>query len=110
MDGIVKKAAQPGSTTTQPQPKRRNLMRRIIFVLGLMLSAAGMAQAQSPDPPKVETFAGGGLMRGGATSGNTLYGGLQFEGNYHFCKHLGAVGDLSWARCSLFGPGISQSP
>jgi len=83
-------------------------MRKIIFVLGLMLSAAGMAQAQSLDPPKVETFAGGGLMRDGATSGNTLYGGLQFEGNYNFRQHLGAVADLSWEHRSLFGTGISQ--
>src|SRR5260370_8253746 len=108
MDGIEERAAQPGSTTTHPQPKRRNLMRKIIFVFGLMLSAAGLAQAQSLDPPKVETFAGGGLMRDGATSGNTLYGGLQFEGNYNFRKHLGAVGDLSWEHRSLFGTGISQ--
>jgi hypothetical protein len=100
-------------------------MRKIVFLLGLVLSAAGLAhaqltdavaaetssggrQAKASDQPALEVFAGAGIMRDGATSGNTLYGGLQFEGSYNFLEHLGATADLSWEHRSIAGVGISQ--
>lgn len=84
-------------------------MRKIAWVLGLLLSAAGLAQAQTHDQPSVEVFGGPSVMRNGATAPSfSLYGGWQAEGSYNFGAHAGATADFGGQYRSISGQRISQ--
>jgi opacity protein-like surface antigen len=84
-------------------------MKRIFWLLGLALSLAGTAQAQTDKYPSVEIFGGPSVMRNGATAPSfSLYGGWQAQGSFNFGPHLGFTTDFAGQYRSISGTRVSQ--
>jgi len=84
-------------------------MRKIGWLLGLALCAAGTAQAQSTQSPATELFVGPSLMRNGFTAPSfSLYGGWQVQASYNFSSHFGMTADFGGHYRSISGTRVSE--
>ena len=84
-------------------------MRKMAWLLGLLLSTAGMAHGQAHEEPSVEVFGGPSVLRNGATAPSfSLYGGWQTEGSFNFGAHAGATADFGGQYRSISGTRVSQ--
>lgn len=84
-------------------------MKKIGWLLGLVLCAAGTAQAQSTERPTTEIFVGPSLLRNGASAPSfSLYGGWQAQGSYNFNSHFGMTADFGGQYRSISGMRASQ--
>jgi hypothetical protein len=84
-------------------------MKRIFWLLGLALSLAGTAHAQTDKYPSVEVFGGPSVMRNGATAPSfSLYGGWQAEASANLTNYLGLTADFGGQYRSISGNRVSQ--
>ena len=84
-------------------------MKRIIWIVSLVLCMAASAAAQSKDNPTVEIFGGPSLLRNGATAPHfSLYGGWQAQASFNFTSHIGLTADFGGQYRSISGTRIQQ--
>jgi opacity protein-like surface antigen len=84
-------------------------MKNFILIIGLILSFAISASAQSTDNPTVEIFGGPSIMRNGVSAPSySLYGGWQAEASFNFLNHIGLTTDFGGQYRSIRGQTISQ--
>jgi hypothetical protein len=84
-------------------------MKRIIWLVGLVLCMAASTFAQSHDNPSVEIFGGPSILRNGATAPSfSLYGGWQAQASFNFKSYLGITADFGGQYRSISGTRIQQ--
>lgn len=84
-------------------------MRKLIWMVGLILCLAASAAAQSNDTPSVEVFGGPSIMRNGFTAPHySLYGGWQAQANFNFNSYVGVTADFGGQYRSVLGVRAQQ--
>jgi hypothetical protein len=85
-------------------------MKKIIWIVGLVLCVAAPASAQSRgDNPSMEVFGGPSILRNGATAPHfSLFGGWQAQADYNFARLIGITADFGGQYRSISGVHVQQ--
>lgn len=84
-------------------------MKRILFLVSLILCVTASAFAQSENNPAVEVFGGPSILRNGATAPNfSLYGGWQAQASFNFNRNFGLTTDFGGQYRNVLGVRAQQ--
>jgi hypothetical protein len=84
-------------------------MKRIIWIVSVILCLAAPTAAQSNRTPSVEVFGGPSILRNGLSAPSySLYGGWQAQANFNFSSYIGVTADFGGQYRSILGVRAQQ--